>query len=32
VLDHRDCGAYKIILGEDLVKDPAKETSSGWPG
>ena len=27
VLDHRDCGAYKILLGEDLVKDPAKETA-----
>jgi len=25
LLDHRDCGAYKVILGEDLVKDPAKE-------
>ena len=25
VLDHRDCGAYKVILGEDLAKDPAKE-------
>ena len=27
VLDHRDCGAYKVILGEDLAKDPAKETA-----
>jgi carbonic anhydrase len=26
VLDHRDCGAYKVILGEDFGKDPAKET------
>jgi carbonic anhydrase len=26
VLDHRDCGAYKVILGEDLAKDPKKET------
>ena len=25
VLDHRDCGAYKVILGEDFAKDPAKE-------
>jgi carbonic anhydrase len=27
VLDHRDCGAYKIILGEDFAKDPTKETA-----
>jgi hypothetical protein len=27
VLDHRDCGAYKAILGEDFAKDPAKETA-----
>ena len=27
VLDHRDCGAYKIILGEDFAQDPAKETT-----
>jgi hypothetical protein len=27
VLDHRDCGAYKVILGEDFAKDPAKETT-----
>ena len=27
VLDHRDCGAYQVILGEDFVKDRAKETS-----
>lgn len=26
VLDHRDCGAYKVILGEDFAKEPAKET------
>lgn len=26
ILDHRDCGAYKVILGEDLSKDAAKET------
>jgi carbonic anhydrase len=25
VMDHRDCGAYKVILVEDLTKDPAKE-------
>jgi carbonic anhydrase len=25
ILDHRDCGAYKVILGEDLAKDPKKE-------
>lgn len=25
VMDHRDCGAYKAILGEDLSKEPAKE-------
>jgi carbonic anhydrase len=27
VLDHRDCGAYKVILGEDLASDPTKETA-----
>jgi hypothetical protein len=27
VLDHRDCGAYKVILGQDFAKDPAKETA-----
>ncbi|MEW6325266.1 MAG: carbonic anhydrase [Nitrospirota bacterium] len=27
VMDHRDCGAYKVVLGEDLSKDPAKETA-----
>ena len=27
VLDHRDCGAYRVILGEDFAKDPAKETA-----
>ena len=26
VIDHRDCGAYKVILGEDFAKDPVKET------
>lgn len=25
VMDHRDCGAYKVILGEDFAKDPPKE-------
>ena len=25
ILDHRDCGAYKAILGEDFAKDPARE-------
>ncbi len=25
VLDHRDCGAYKLILGKDLKDDPQKE-------
>lgn len=27
VLDHRDCGAYKVILGEDFSKDREKETA-----
>ena len=26
VLDHRDCGAYKVILGKDYAGDPAAET------
>ncbi len=26
IMDHRDCGAYKTILGEDFAMDPAKET------
>lgn len=26
VLDHRDCGAYKAILGEDFAADPERET------
>ncbi|MBI3562858.1 MAG: hypothetical protein HY080_14190 [Gammaproteobacteria bacterium] len=25
VMDHRDCGAYRVILGEDFAKDPVKE-------
>ena len=27
VMDHRDCGAYKLVLGDDLARDPAKETA-----
>lgn len=26
LMDHRDCGAYKAILGEDFSKNPSKET------
>jgi carbonic anhydrase len=26
IIDHRDCGAYKVILGEDLAKDRDRET------
>ena len=26
LLDHRDCDAYKLILGEDLARNPAEET------
>jgi carbonic anhydrase len=26
-LDHRDCGAYQLILGEDFYKNRAKETA-----
>ena len=25
IMDHRDCGAYKVILGEDFALDPVKE-------
>jgi hypothetical protein len=25
VLDHRDCGAYRVILGQDLAGDPQAE-------
>jgi carbonic anhydrase len=25
LLDHRDCGAYKVLLGEDLAADAARE-------
>ena len=28
VIDHRDCGAYKVILGEDCCKDWEKETAA----
>ena len=28
VMDHRDCGAYKVVLGEDFGKDPARETAA----
>jgi carbonic anhydrase len=28
VVDHRDCGAYKLLLGEAAVKDPATELAS----
>ena len=27
VMDHRDCGAYKVVLGEDFSKDRANETA-----
>jgi carbonic anhydrase len=27
IIDHRDCGAYKVILGEDFSKDVEKETT-----
>lgn len=26
IMDHRDCGAYKKVLGIDLAADPEKET------
>jgi carbonic anhydrase len=28
VIDHRDCGAYKLFLGEAAVTDPASELAS----
>lgn len=28
VLDHRDCGAYRFIIGEDFGKVPEKETAA----
>jgi carbonic anhydrase len=27
VMDHRDCGAYKVFLGQDLKDDRTKETA-----
>jgi len=27
VMDHRDCGAFRVFLGEDFAKDRAKETA-----
>ena len=27
VIHHRDCGAFKVILGKDFAKDPAAETT-----
>lgn len=27
VMDHRDCGAYKVVLGADFATDRAKETA-----
>jgi carbonic anhydrase len=27
VINHRDCGAFKVILGKDLAKDPTAETA-----
>ncbi|MDQ2101760.1 carbonic anhydrase [Azospirillum isscasi] len=27
VMDHRDCGAYRVFLGPDAVSDPEKETA-----
>ncbi|PRP72511.1 hypothetical protein BUE93_00300 [Chromobacterium amazonense] len=26
LLDHRDCGAYKVVFNEDFAKEPARET------
>ncbi|MFN0316272.1 MAG: carbonic anhydrase [Burkholderiales bacterium] len=26
VLDHRDCGAYKVVMGEDFAANPERET------
>lgn len=28
IMDHRDCGAYKVFLGEEAVKDEAAEFKS----
>lgn len=27
IMDHRDCGAYKTLLGEDFFQNPQRETS-----
>ena len=27
-IDHRDCGAFKVFLGPDSIKDPATETAT----
>ena len=27
IMDHRDCGAYRVILGKDLAADPNEETA-----
>ncbi len=27
IMDHRDCGAYRVFLGEDFGKDKVKETA-----
>jgi len=27
-IDHRDCGAFKVFLGPDRIKDPATETAT----
>lgn len=27
VMDHRDCGAYKVFLGDNYADDPARETA-----
>ncbi|CAK0774317.1 carbonic anhydrase [uncultured Gammaproteobacteria bacterium] len=27
VIDHRDCGAYKVVYGKDFAKEPAEETA-----
>jgi hypothetical protein len=27
-IDHRDCGAFKVFLGSDSIKDPATETAT----
>lgn len=27
VMDHRDCGAYRVFLNEDIAADPQKETA-----